>query len=247
MAGSSRQRAQRNKSQLTVADSCDPANEKSAASQYRTALVSPRVLLAALSVVLALDLALAALCTVLRPHVLTGGLPQLKCRPGVLSGGHRHEYNLAICQNEDPQIKILREKLEKNEDTYFETRNGIIYRKKDSRLLFYVPASMDNNGMYKYYDEMGHYSVEKTIHTLILRNYWFPNLKTKIEKHIKNCLKKSFRLKENTSRIRHSRQTIPSEHRRAVCITTSIPLNPRGKKFSNISKLKGNMLIAGKR
>ncbi|KYN39629.1 hypothetical protein ALC56_06123 [Trachymyrmex septentrionalis] len=70
---------------------------------------------------------------------------------------------------------------------------------------------------------------------------------TKIAREKERGFAKSFRLKANTSRIRHSRQTIPSEHRRAVCITTSIPLNPRGKKFSNISKLKGNMLIAGKR
>lgn len=58
---------------------------------------------------------------------------------------------------------------------------------------------------------------------------------------------KSFRPKANTSRDTYrSRQTIPRERRGVGRLHyRSIPLNPRGKKFSDISKLEGNMLIAG--
>lgn len=98
------------------------------------------------------------------------------------------EYNLAICQNDDPQIKTLRDQLEKQELPNFEMRNGLVYRKQDTRLLFYVPTSMENNVLFRYHDEMGHYSVEKTVSN-ISRNYWFPNLKFKVERHVKNCLK----------------------------------------------------------
>lgn len=67
-------------------------------------------------------------------------------------------------------------------------RNGLIYRKYESRLLFYVPFSMEFNIIHKYHDEMGHYSIKKTMDN-IMRNYWFPNLKIKVKKYIRNCLK----------------------------------------------------------
>lgn len=67
-------------------------------------------------------------------------------------------------------------------------RNGLVYRKKDSGILFYIPKSMEFTILHKYHDEMGHYSVEKTVNN-IMRNYWFPKLRTKVEIYIKNCLK----------------------------------------------------------
>jgi len=66
-------------------------------------------------------------------------------------------------------------------------RNGLVYRKHKDNLLFYVPAIMETNVIRKYHDEMGHLGVDKTIST-ILHNYWFPNLKQKVENHIRNCL-----------------------------------------------------------
>lgn len=98
------------------------------------------------------------------------------------------EYNLAVCQKKDPKIETVRNKLEKREDTYFEMRNGIVYRKAGSKLLFYVPIAMENNVLFRYHDEMGHYSVEKTMSN-ISNHYWFPHLKTKVEEHVRNCLK----------------------------------------------------------
>lgn len=98
------------------------------------------------------------------------------------------EFNLSVCQNEDLVIKELRANLEKTEDKYYEMRNGLVYRKDKNNLLFYVPTAMENIILRKYHDEMGHLGVEKTVST-IMYNYWFPNLRQKVEKYIRNCLK----------------------------------------------------------
>lgn len=98
------------------------------------------------------------------------------------------EFNLALSQSQDESIKNLQSRLEKTEYKLYEMRNGIVYRKKDKRLLFVVPNSMENNILYKYHDEFGHMGVEK-VYNMITRSYWFPKVRRKIEMHIANCLK----------------------------------------------------------
>lgn len=98
------------------------------------------------------------------------------------------ESNLIICQNRDQKIKDLRQKLEKQEDKLFEMRNGLIYRKRNNEILFYVPEQMENHIFRKYHDELGHFGVDKTVES-ILNNYWFPNFKEKAKIYISNCLK----------------------------------------------------------
>jgi len=98
------------------------------------------------------------------------------------------EWNLTICQGQDTKIVDIRDKLEKSEDRYFELRNGLVYRKRNDKLLFYVPEIMERNVIFKYHDEMGHLGVEKTSQA-ITQNYWFPKFREKIESHIRNCLK----------------------------------------------------------
>jgi len=46
------------------------------------------------------------------------------------------EENLVICQSRDEKIKSIAEKLQETELKDYEMRNGIIYRKKD-RMVFY--------------------------------------------------------------------------------------------------------------
>lgn len=98
------------------------------------------------------------------------------------------EFNLAISQSQDPEIKNLQSKLESAEDKWFEMRNGIIYRKREGKLLFVVPSSMESHILYKYHDELGHTGVDKVCE-MISKNYWFPKLRSKVETHIANCLK----------------------------------------------------------
>lgn len=98
------------------------------------------------------------------------------------------EENLVICQNRDPKLVDLKQKLQAGEHGLYEMRNGVLYRKaKDDDLLFYVPEDMESHVLYKYHDEMGHIGSDKMT-DLILKSYWFPKIKSKASGHIENCI-----------------------------------------------------------
>lgn len=71
------------------------------------------------------------------------------------------EFNLSVCQMQDIKLKELRSRLEKEQDGLYEMRNVLVYRKKD-KLLFYVPYAMEQELLYKYHNEFGHFGVDKT-------------------------------------------------------------------------------------
>jgi len=98
------------------------------------------------------------------------------------------EQTLSIKQIEDRDIGKLKERLSKSEDKYFEMRNGLVYRKYKGELLFYVPSSMEANVIRSAHEEYGHLGMEKTSE-VILRTFWFPNLREKVKNFISNCLK----------------------------------------------------------
>ena len=124
-----------------------------------------------------------------RPGTKMGHVDAPSRRTGVLVIEEASfEWNLAISQGQDPKIIEIRDRLEQGEDTFFEMRNGLVFRKKNEHLLFYVPEKMERNVLYKYHDEFGHLGREKTSEA-ITKNYWFPKLREKVETHIKNCLK----------------------------------------------------------
>lgn len=60
----------------------------------------------------------------------------------------------------------MSEKLEKFNDSHFELRNGLVYRKNGDDLLFYVPESIEVNVIYGYHDGMGHLSAVKIMNTI---------------------------------------------------------------------------------
>jgi len=82
----------------------------------------------------------------------------------------------------------LKSRLEREQDGLFEMRDGLVYGKRGDRLLFYVPRAMEQEIMYKYHNEFGHFGVDKT-YAIIRESYWFPEMKTKICAHIRNCIK----------------------------------------------------------
>jgi transposase InsO family protein len=98
------------------------------------------------------------------------------------------DKNLALCQGDDPAIEKIRKELELSESKLFEMRNGLVFRKRQGRILFYVPAALETSVIYKYHNEMSHVGIEKTVQN-ILDSYWFPEMKAKTEKHIRCCLK----------------------------------------------------------
>jgi hypothetical protein len=63
-----------------------------------------------------------------------------RCTPVMVIEENTFEQNLAIAQNLDPVIKALKSELEVRESKKFELRNGLVYRKANDKLLFYVPS-----------------------------------------------------------------------------------------------------------
>jgi len=77
------------------------------------------------------------------------------------------DRNLALCQNDDPVIKKIREELEQADSKNFEMRNGLVYKKQQGQILFYVPAALETNIIQKYHNEMSHVGMEKTIRNIL--------------------------------------------------------------------------------
>jgi len=98
------------------------------------------------------------------------------------------EWNLMILQSKDAEIKRIAAKLETAEDSQYELRNSLVYKKQGNKLLFLVPEAMEQHVLFKYHNEMGHVGINKMIEN-IRATYWFPNIKKKCEQHIRNCLK----------------------------------------------------------
>jgi len=114
-------------------------------------------------------------------------LSRLPCEILVIED-NSFELNLALSQNKDSKLCELREELQRTNKSHFELRNGIIFKKHGEDLLFYIPQAMESHVLYKYHDQMGHLGIEKTL-DMILKSYWFPNARRKVEEHISNCLK----------------------------------------------------------
>jgi len=70
----------------------------------------------------------------------------------------------------------------------YEMRNGLIYRKKGNRVLFFVPRAMEQDLLHKYHNDFGHFRTDKTL-ALLQEAYWFPNMKAKVQNYIRNCTK----------------------------------------------------------
>lgn len=65
-----------------------------------------------------------------------------RCKHILVIEGCTFNQALAIKQQTDPEISSISKELERSEHPQFELRNGLVYRKNNDRLLFYVPTSM---------------------------------------------------------------------------------------------------------
>ncbi|CAK9816459.1 Pro-Pol polyprotein [Anthophora plagiata] len=119
------------------------------------------------------------------------------------------DRNLALGQEKDEQITKIREKLNNSEDKFFESLNGLVYRKMNDRALFFVPAVLENSILQKYHNEMGHVGLEKTIAN-IMNTYWFPNIREKVKNHIKGCLK-CIAFSPNSGRLEGMLHEVPKD------------------------------------
>jgi len=48
------------------------------------------------------------------------------------------EYNLSVCQSQDEKVRQISKELEQTESLLFEMRSGLVYKKKNNDLYFYV-------------------------------------------------------------------------------------------------------------
>lgn len=98
------------------------------------------------------------------------------CRLVTTSDRNETSFQIQLTQNRDKQIVKIREQLEKGP-----------VEGSDSYLL-YVAAEMVNNVIRLVHEKICHLGKEKTFEQL-RRYYWFPNMRDKIEKFIRNCIK----------------------------------------------------------
>jgi len=71
-----------------------------------------------------------------------------------------------VLQTKDPNFKKLIDKLEKQDDPQYELRNGLVYKKQGSQLLFVVPKQMESHVLYRYHNELGHCGLGKMLEAL---------------------------------------------------------------------------------
>ena len=99
------------------------------------------------------------------------------------------DFQLQATQNRDEEICRLQEQLEKELMNKYELRDGIVYRRnKEGKLLYYVPKELETNVIRLVHEKIGHLGVNKT-YDQIKMHYWFPNMKSKLETFVKNCLR----------------------------------------------------------
>lgn len=71
----------------------------------------------------------------------------------------------------------------------YELSDGLVFKKHASgKLQFLVPQEMEDNIIRLIHEKIAHQSVDKCCEQ-IKKNYWFPSMKSKVEKFIKNCIK----------------------------------------------------------
>lgn len=109
---------------------------------------------------------------------------------GVVDGSDI-DLNIQISQSRDKVINELKDKLE-NQDVSvsgYVLENGLVFRVNDkNRRQLYVPAEWESNVMRLVHEKYGHVGIEKCI-MQIQKNYWFPYMREKLNKFIRNCLK----------------------------------------------------------
>lgn len=95
---------------------------------------------------------------------------------------------LVYRQLQDPLIKKIHKDLEMQENDRYELRNGVVYRKHNYGLLFFVPEAMVYNVIRSCHDDVGHVRLQKTFN-LMIKTYWFPSMRIRAKEYIENCLK----------------------------------------------------------
>lgn len=98
------------------------------------------------------------------------------------------ENALAASQQRDKTIQRLVKMLEERESSVYELVNGLVYRKINQKICFYVPLQMERSVIQTHHEALCHVGVEKC-YDFLKQTYWFPLMKAKIKNYIGSCLK----------------------------------------------------------
>lgn len=99
-----------------------------------------------------------------------------------------------IAQSSDSETQGLIQKLNEGDldSRRYVCQNGLLYYRytpvgEEPRLLCFIPKGHRLSLLRIFHDEHEHIGVEKTLH-LILKHFWFPGLKTFVNKYVSHCL-----------------------------------------------------------
>lgn len=99
-----------------------------------------------------------------------------------------------VAQAADDETVTLLEKLDQGQldSSRYVKKNDLLYYKynpigEQSRLLCYVPKGFRLSLLRVFHDEHEHISIEKVL-DLILKHFWFPNLRQFVKKYIDHCV-----------------------------------------------------------
>lgn len=99
------------------------------------------------------------------------------------------DVQLIALQSVDPVVSDLKIKLQQKSLPLFELSDGIVYKKgREGDLRFYVPKDLEVEIIRTIHEKCGHFGIGKTFDYL-KKHYWFPEMKTCVDKFIKNCIK----------------------------------------------------------
>lgn len=95
------------------------------------------------------------------------------------------DFQLCAAQARDKEISELMSKLENGTVNGYDMVNGVIYRKINDALRFFVPKSMEMEVIREIHEKLGHLGVDKS-YLKLKDHYWFPEMKQKKEEQKKN-------------------------------------------------------------
>ena len=98
-----------------------------------------------------------------------------------------YEESLYVAQIGDERIKTMKQEIEKGKHDGYCVMDNLVYKEQNGNYLLYIPESMEQSLMYQFHDFQGHFGRDKVL-SAMKKYYWFPNMKSKIEKHISTCL-----------------------------------------------------------
>lgn len=117
---------------------------------------------------------------------------------GVLLTMTEQEYVITM-QRSDQQLKELinilnkpnqANKPERQQVENYELKNGMLYRRVQQngelRLLWMIPNAMRKAMVIKFHDQMGQFSVDRTV-SKIMERYYFPGMRRYVRYHINCC------------------------------------------------------------